>query len=83
MSVTLSSSNVDAIFSGTQSGNAFAISSSLPVSVSVSDASSFLNVEILCSLSKSCMISLYQGNQLKGTYSTDSNKRITLSLSSI
>ena len=83
MSFTLSSSNVDAIFSGTQSGNAFSISSSLPVSVSVSDASSFLNVEIICSLSKSCMISLYQGNQLKGTYPTDSNKKITLSLSSL
>ena len=33
MSVTLSSSNVDAIFSGSQSGNAFSISSSLPPSI--------------------------------------------------
>ena len=33
MSFTLSSSNVDAIFSGTQSGNAFSISSSLPPSI--------------------------------------------------
>ncbi|MBQ8142159.1 MAG: Hint domain-containing protein [Bacilli bacterium] len=33
MSVTLSSSNVDAIFSGTQSGNAFSVSSSLPLSI--------------------------------------------------